>query len=167
MAVYLWNEWKNKNKNFYRPKDENRLSDYVKTHLEKELKQKGVVVNREVEIRRGDETDIRIDAIKKTAENGVFDVVTVIIETKGCWNRELTTAMETQLRDRYLKNNGHRFGLYLVGWFKCSKWDKTDHRYKTSPTYGFSKAKARFESQAASLCTEEIFLESYVLNLSI
>lgn len=167
MAIYLWNERNNKGVNLYRPKDENRLSDYVKAHLEKELKQKGIVVNREVEIRRGEETDIRIDALKKTTDNHTFDVITVIIETKGCWNRELTTAMKTQLRDRYLKNNGHRFGLYLIGWFKCGKWDKTDHRYKASPNYSLNKAKSKFESQSASLCTEEILLKSYILNLSI
>ncbi|MBI5934130.1 MAG: hypothetical protein HY867_10510 [Chloroflexi bacterium] len=167
MAIYLWNERNNKGVNLYRPKDENRLSDYVKAHLEKELKQKGIIVNREVEIRRGEETDIRVDALKKTTENHTFDVITVIIETKGCWNRELTTAMKTQLRDRYLKNNGHRFGLYLIGWFKCGKWDKTDHRYKASPNYSLNKAKSKFESQSASLCTEEILLKSYILNLSI
>lgn len=167
MAIYLWNEWNKKGGKLYRPKNEDRLSDYVKAHLEKELKQKGIIVNREVEIRRGEETDIRVDAIKKTTENPAFDVITVIIETKGCWNRELTTAMKTQLRDRYLKNNGHRFGLYLIGWFKCAKWDTADYRYDVSPKYSLSKAKAKFESQSASLCTEEIILKSYILNLSI
>lgn len=170
MAVSLWNEWNDSHdshKHLYRPKDENRLSDYVKTYLEKELKQKGVVINREVEVRRGEETDIHVNAIKKMAESNVLDVVTVIIETKGCWNQELESAMKIQLRDRYLKNNRYGFGLYLIGWFNCSKWDKTDHRCKASPKYSLSKAKVRFEDQAASLCTDEILLKSYVLNLSI
>jgi hypothetical protein len=35
----------------YRPKDENSLSDYVKLHLERDLKQRGIIVLREVEIR--------------------------------------------------------------------------------------------------------------------
>jgi hypothetical protein len=167
MAISLWNEWNENHKNLYRPKDENRLSDYVKTHLEKELKQRAVIVNREVEIRRGEKTDIRVDAIKKTINNNVYDTVTVIIEVKGCWHRELASAMETQLRDRYLKNNRCRVGLYLIGWFNCDKWDQTDNRYKDSPKYGLSEAKVQFENQAANLCTEDILLRSYVLNLSI
>jgi len=163
-AIYLWNEL---GTNLYRPKDENRLSDYVKIHLEKELKQKGIIVNREVEIRRGEETDIRVEAIKRTANKNVYDTVTVIIEVKGCWHRELENAMTTQLKDQYLKNNRCRVGLYLIGWFNCSKWDQADYRYKNSPKYSLSEAKLRFENQAASLCTEEIFLKSYILNLSI
>jgi hypothetical protein len=167
MAISLWNEWSDGHKYLYQPKDENRLSDYVKTYLDKELKQRGIVLNREVEIRRGEKTDIRVDAIRKEAESSVFDTVTVIIETKGCWNRELENAMETQLRDKYLKNNRQRFGLYLIGWFNCSKWDQADHRCKDSPKYSLSEAKTRFANQAASLCTEEILIKSYVLNLSI
>jgi len=167
MAISLWNEWNENHKNLYRPKDENRLSDYVKTHLEKELKQRGVIVNREVEIRRGEETDIRVDAIKKTANGNIYDTVTIIIEVKGCWHRELENAMTTQLKDRYLKNNQCRVGLYLIGWFNCDKWDRKDYRYDDTPKYSLSEAKIRFENQAGSLCTEEILLKSYILNLSI
>jgi len=163
-AIYLWNELGN---NLYRPKDENRLSDYIKTHLGKELKQKGVIVNREVEIRRGEETDIRVDAIKKTINDNVYDVVTIIIEVKGCWHRELENAMMSQLRDRYLKNNRCRVGLYLVGWFNCDKWDQKDYRRKDAPQYSLSEAKSQFENQATSLCTDDTLLKSYILNLSI
>jgi len=75
--------------------------------------------------------------------------------------------MEYELKDRYLKNNRCRTGLYLVGWFKCDKWDQNDYRYKDSPNYSMGEAKIRFERQAASLCTEDILLSSYILNLSI
>jgi len=167
MAISLWNEWNENHKNLYRPKDENRLSDYVKTHLEKELKQRGVIVNREVEIRRGEETDIRVDAIKKTANSGVYDTVTVIIEVKGCWHHELENAMMAQLKDRYLKNNRCRVGLYLIGWFNCDKWDRKDYRCDNAPKYSLNEAKIRFENQAVSLCTEDIFIKSYILNLSL
>ena len=163
-AIYLWNELGN---NICRPRDENRLSDYVKIHLGKELQQKGIVVNREVEIRRGEETDIRVDAIRKTSASDIYDTITVIIEVKGCWHRELENAMATQLRDRYLKNNRCRAGLYLIGWFICDKWDREDYRCKDSPRYSMGEAKIRFESQATSLCTEDILLKSYILNLSI
>ena len=133
----------------------------------KELKQKGIIVNREVEIRRGEETDIRVDAIRKTANSDVYDTVTVIIEVKGCWHRELENAMKAQLKDRYLKNNQCRVGLYLIGWFNCDKWDQKDYRCKDSPKYSMGEAKIHFESQATNLCTEDILLKSYILNLSI
>ncbi len=52
--IFLWNELPvgDDDQKRYRPKDENLLSDYVKLHLERELKQRGVIVLREVEIRR-------------------------------------------------------------------------------------------------------------------
>ncbi len=163
-AIYNWNELGN---NIYRPKDENRLSDYVKIHLGKELKQKGIIVNREVEIRRGEKTDIHVDAIRRTASGDLYDTVTVIIEVKGCWHRELESAMVNQLKDRYLKDNQCRAGLYLVGWFNCDKWDQNDYRCKDAPNYSLSEAILHFESQATNLCSEDILIKSYVLNLSI
>lgn len=30
--------------------------------------------------------------------------------------------METQLRDRYLRDRGLTHGIYLVGWFVCHRW---------------------------------------------
>jgi hypothetical protein len=61
-AQFLWDKT---NENGWRPKDENSLSDYVKIHLDKDLRQRGVIVNREVEIRHGhgERTDIHVDAI--------------------------------------------------------------------------------------------------------
>jgi len=169
-AIYLWSEWKQKDgkkqKIIYRPSDENRLSDYVKLHLERELKQQGIVVGREVEIRRGQKTDIYVDAIRKIGNN-IYDNVRVIIETKGCWHPELETAMKTQLRDRYLKNNQCRVGLYLVGWFNCEKWDSDDGRSKDAPNYRIDYAKNHFEEQAHDLSNGEVLLKSYILDLTI
>ena len=83
-AIFLWNELGNKRKRKYRPKDENRLSDYVKLHLERELLQKGIIVNREVEIRHGDgsqgeRTDIHVDAVRKHPIHDGYDKITIII----------------------------------------------------------------------------------------
>ena len=124
-------------------------------------------MGREVEIKRGEKTDIYVDAIRN--HGNVYDTVSVIIETKGCWHPKLKNAMMTQLRDRYLlKNNLCRYGLYLVGWFNCDKWDQEkDSRFGRAPKYGLDEAKTRFENQARDLSKEGIFLESYVLDLSI
>jgi hypothetical protein len=82
-----------KPKKLFRPKDESAFSNYIKRHLDQEIRNRGVIINREVEIRRsfgglpGERTDIHIDLAIPTIEAGVFERVTVIIEVKGCWNR--------------------------------------------------------------------------------
>jgi hypothetical protein len=169
-AIDLWNEVERET---YRPKDENRLSDYVKRHLEDDLKGRGIVANREVQIRRGEgstegeQTDIHVDAIAKAPNGEVYDRITSIVETKGCWNRELESAMETQLKDRYLKNNACRFGLYLVGWFNCQQWDQTDRREKQSPKITKDEAQAKFDEQASSLSDHSVTLSAFVLDAAL
>ena len=106
-----------------RPKDEYALSDYVKLHLEQDLKEKGVICNREVQIHRGERTDIHVDAVVPGQKNGSYGTESVIIEVKGCWNSGLDRAMEEQLVGRYLQDNRCQHGLYLVGWFNCDLWD--------------------------------------------
>ena len=56
---FLWNEDPSR----LRPKEESALSDYVKRHLQRDLVQRAIVINREVEIRPagpgvGERTDI-------------------------------------------------------------------------------------------------------------
>jgi hypothetical protein len=44
---FLWDQREDKQ---WKPKDENSFSNYVKNYLDLDLKQKGIIVNREVEI---------------------------------------------------------------------------------------------------------------------
>lgn len=108
-AQFLWND--------KRPKSEAAISDWVKIHLEDDLKQRGVVLGREVQIHISQRTDIHVTAVTQCGQDQPFDNLEVIIEVKGSWNRELKTAMETQLAERYLNNTLCRHGLYLVAWF--------------------------------------------------
>jgi len=142
----------------YRPKDENALSNYVKLHLERDLKQRGIIVLREVEIRYaaggdpGERIDLYVDAYVSGPDHTRIDVLTVIIEVKGCWHREVNTAMQTQLVERYLRDNSGRQGLYLVGWFNCPQWnDPDDHRKDDAPHIALEEARARFAQQAEVL----------------
>jgi len=168
-AKYLWNEWQK----MFRPKDEQDLSDYVARHLTEDLRDRGIIVNREVQIRRGigrgsgQLTDIHVDAVIKGAQPGSYERIYVIIEVKGNWHPELWTAMETQLRDRYLKENRCRDGIYLVGWFSCSKWDDTDHRKKQAPSILLSDAAKTLADQALKLSTEGYLIKSYVLDVAL
>lgn len=124
-AVDLWNTG-----TAMQPKREYELSDYVARHFRADLIDRGVVVGREVEIRRtilpgsGERTDIHVDVKDASSD----PVITVIVEAKGCWNRGVLTDLADQLAHRYLRENHSRTGVYLVGSYQCVAWDDTDRR---------------------------------------
>jgi hypothetical protein len=161
----LWDKVKS---GIYRPIAENDLSNYVKRHFDYDLKERGIIANREVQIRqtegtfKGQNTDILIDAITRDSRGEISDQITLIIETKGNWNRELDQAMDTQLKNRYLKDNQSRFGLYLVGWFNCAQWDKGDARKNRCAKIARNEAQEKFDSQAATLSADGATLKAFV-----
>jgi hypothetical protein len=156
----------------YRPKDEMHLSDQVKLHYERDIQAKAIIVNREVQIRKGmgnkpgEQTDIHVDAISQEPD-GKYNRISAIVEVKGCWNKDVLTAMETQLVDRYLADNRCPFGLYLVGWFMCPQWDKADYRKSDTPQLTLEKAQETFRYQAAELSSAVVHLKSFVLNAAL
>lgn len=153
LAPFLWNGKK--------PKREEDISEWVKIHLEDDLKGRGVVLGREVQIHRFDRTDIHVTAVTTSKRADLFGTVKVIIEIKGDWHRELKTAMETQLVARYLKDNDCRHGLYLVGWFKRAKGDAP----ASAMTLG--RLQNQLAVQAASLTNGERTIKALVLDCSI
>jgi len=163
-AVELWNEVQ---RNIFRPRDEERLSDYVKGHLDDDLRERGIVSNREVVNRRGEETDIRVEALPHRVLSDEMDPLTIIVEVKGCWHDELESAMETQLVDRYLSDTKISHGLYVVGWYNCDKWDPDDRRNKRAPRYDRSEAHQRFDVQAAELSRGGKHIRALVLDISL
>ena len=167
-AIFLWNDIIAGHSSRYTPKSENDFSDYIKNHLDDDLKQRGIIVNREVEIRRGELTDIRVDAIIKTPDEKSYDSITVIIEVKGCWNQYLKSAMKTQLVDSYLKDNHCQYGLYLVGWFFCDQWDDNDYRKKRTMNLkcDIVEMQRQFDEQAAQLTQQNIVVKSLVIDTS-
>jgi hypothetical protein len=133
MAQYLWND---NNK----PKKEDAISDLVKYHLETHLKNRGIVVNREVEIHKYDKTDLLITAEIQNSSSQLHDCVKVIIEVKRSTNRGLRNAMKTQLAGRYLTNSDCRHGLYLVGCFSKLKQSRLKlEKYLTRQAKALSK----------------------------
>lgn len=165
-APYLWD---NVSKSDAKPKDENSFSDYAKIHLEKDLKQRGIVLNREVRIHRGQRTDIHVNAVIQTASGQPYDSITAIIECKGCWNPGLYDAMRDQLVGMYLKDNHCQHGLYLVGWFNCVNWSKGDGRKKQAgklcPTIDDTRQK--LTAAAADLSKDSTRVKSVVLDASL
>jgi hypothetical protein len=129
----------------------------VQRFLKRDLVQGGIILNREVEIGRvpgagaGTRTDIKVDAIRQSENSGSLNVITAVIETKGCWNDELLTAMKTQLVDDYLVRLAAPVGIYLVGWFDKTKWDSEDYRRGRTPDWTLGEAQSRLDQEATGL----------------
>jgi hypothetical protein len=128
-AVYfLWDEMPS------RPKHEPRLSDWLALELQARLVARGAVVNREVQVRShnpkglGERTDILIEVSTAGKQRTSPEVLRLVIEIKGCWNPELLTSPQVQLRDNYMKAMQAANGIYLVFWFLCDRWDDEDSR---------------------------------------
>lgn len=154
------------NRGVFIPGEENDLSDYIGRHLKENLKHRGVIVNREVEIRRGEETDIKVEVNvlgKQANSDGHY---TVIIEVKGSWNSELNKAMKTQLVDRYLKDYHSHHGLYVIGWFYCDAWDDGDPRKRKSRR-DLSKAQKQYGQQAKDLSDPLVRVKAFILDVSL
>lgn len=170
-APYLWDQWPDieskRRRVLNRPKDENRLSDYVARYLRRELAGRGVLISRENQVRRGSYTDIFIVSKPVFPEGELDQTITVVIEVKGCWHRELKTAMREQLKDRYLVQNGLRHGIYLVGRFMCDAWnDKSDNRLKASPKDD-DELMPFLDEQARNLSSEGYDIRAYLLNVKL
>ncbi len=150
----------------YRPIDENEFSDYVKRYLQADLGSWGIIANREVVIRSDERIDIRIDAVVRKTREEIDERLSLIIEVKGCWNPELMTAMQTQLVDRYLRNNHCQHGLYLVGWFNCDTWDSQDDRKRRAQHMLIEEAQHRLDDQAVIL-SQQVTIKAMILNAAI
>ena len=158
--------------NLFLPKNEDDLSSLVKAHLDEDIKPLGMIVSREVEINRKDFTDIRIDCPITEYRTQLPIKLSVIIEVKGSWNKDLNTSMKKQLFERYLSEIGCQDGIYLVGWFSCPQWSDQDYRKKDAERYtrdfpSLAQAKAHFNTEAQQLSTHEKRIRAFVLNVSL
>ena len=165
--------WNSRGKDWW-PKEEEDISDYVARHLREDLADRNIIVNREVQIRRGrrgempgQNTDIHVDATPvETMQAQLYGRIAVIIEVKGSWNAALMQDMEAQLRDRYLKNNECRTGLYLVAHFMADRWIPDDRRRRSSTGIDIQDLRTQLAAQAVEL-SGGVHLESFVLDGSL
>lgn len=127
--LWRWDGAGNQRRNFA-PKDEDAFSDSIARWLFEDIgPSAGVVVNREVQPRRGSRTDILVEAVAKV-RTGDFERLTVVIEVKGCWHADVRSGMHTQLVNGYLKDLGLKSGIYVVGWFVCDRWKSITNNLK-------------------------------------
>ena len=160
LAPFLWNLSADGKSG--RPKSEDHLSDFIKHHLECDLPT--FVIDREVQIRNlrgqgiGERTDLKVEAKDSDGRS-----LAVIIESKGCWNDGLTTDMQDQLSERYLKLVPEACGIYLVGWFRCERW-----KGKGNCVFKGTKEKlaSELDVQAVELSRGNRSISSFVLDVS-
>jgi hypothetical protein len=165
--------WNSKGKDWW-PKQEEDISDYIARHLKKDLADRGIIINREVQIRRGrrgemagQSTDIHVDAVSAEGTKGqLYGSIGVVIEVKGSWNDGLMQDMEGQLRDRYMKNNEYRAGLYVVAHFKAARWIATDGRRAKSDAIDIFDLRQQLANQANGL-SGSVLIQSLVLDASL
>ena len=106
---------------------------FVAAFLRYDLSGRKVIVNREVELVRpgleGSRTDIQIEAHPASGPRDP-NPLTVVIESKGCWNNDLDTGLRQQLVAKYLEKPGKRAGIYLIAYFDDPVWkrDKRESR---------------------------------------
>ena len=166
----LWNN----DGNEWWPKQEEDVSDYIVRFLRRDLVDRGIVLNREVQIRRGrrgempgQDTDIHVDAVlPESMRESHYGPISVVIEVKGTWNDGLMTDMETQLRDRYLRNSGCRTGLYVAAHFTANNWLTTDSRRAKSNRWRIDEVRVRLTEQAAAL-SGSVIIRSFVIDASL
>lgn len=164
-AFDLWNTTPT-----YRPKSENECSNYIARHLREDLKDRGVILAREVEIRptaspgSGERTDIHVDVVVDA--QGRTQTFSVILEAKGCWNRGIPADLADQLAHRYLRDNATHTGVFLVGWFQCPVWDASDYRKQDCGSDRTAVTTA-LAAEAAALRTEGFDIRPIIINCSL
>ncbi len=156
-AQLLWNTQP------LRPKPENALSDWLKGHLEEALRGRGIISGREVQIRpgpghhMGEASDLLITAVASERVEGAA-MVEVVVEVKGCWHREMETALKTQLADRYLEAGQRDQGIYVVGWYEADGWDDSDKANRSRcRKYSITDLVALLEKQAREVSVVPTF----------
>lgn len=134
LAILLWNRAAPAGDAAMWPMWEEDFSDLVMGLLKIHLGGQRVILNREVQVDRpgagGSRADIHIQA---TDPSQNIEPFTVVIESKGCWNRELPTALADQLVARYLRRP-RTAGIFLIGFFDCDLWHPSARR-RCSPRH--------------------------------
>jgi hypothetical protein len=150
------------------PKSEDELNDYIAARLRDRLP--SLVVSREVEVNRraprgiGERPDLLVSAATGRSGEGP---VQVAIEGKGCWNAEVLTGAEVQLRDRYMAQMPASSGLLLAYWFEPEHLS-APRPWTRDPTRADRHAlRVHLESEADRLSTQEAPMAAFVLHASL
>lgn len=159
----LWNH----TRQGWSPKREYALSNALDRHLRRVLQPRGINTAREVELWPpfGDGSGRRVDLFVQGVTPGVnqkqFQTATVVVEVKLDDHADVHTAMQHQLRDRYLgaaQRANH--GVYVVGFYPCAQ-------YKPDRAGLFDQLVKNLSTQAQSLSSASTRIKAVVLDLRV
>lgn len=158
-----------------RPKREEEISDYLANELEQHLNGVGVVVNREVQVRRSgqsglaERTDLRVEAVRPdSGAIGSPGTLRIPGEVKGVWNPGLIESLETQLVQRYMADFQTDHGLYVVAWFDQESWATADGRRSKAARQGsVTKVRTALEAEAENQRAQGRVISVRVLDFSL
>jgi hypothetical protein len=138
----------------WRPKDEAALADLAAWFLRMRLGGHGVVVGREVQVRRlrghpqGERADIQVD-LGPPGPDPAAAGPRVVVEVKGCWHRDVASSLGDQLVGRYLAGQPGAAGCYLVGWYDpAAVTTPDDPRHVRAPWASLAEARRCLDAQA-------------------
>lgn len=156
------------------PKDEGHLANEIARHLRRDLAARGVIVGRELVVQvgipggaAGLRTDLDVRARPVGESAGSIPDIRVIIEVKGSWNREVWTAMQTQLVEDYLDPHHVHHGMYLVGEYTCDAWEDSPEKRRSARIGGRAKLTHSLSEQASSLSNPLRQVRAVVLDVSL
>jgi hypothetical protein len=134
----MWNRTDEDAEDGWWPTWEDNLSNLVCAYLREHLARQKPVINREVEIQPpgldGGRTDIHVQATDPS--DTATEPLTVVIEAKGCWNREIRNGISRQLIP-YLQPRPGWAGIFLVGYFHQPDYEHESYRsrHRTRKTH--------------------------------
>ena len=132
---FLWNEGGNPT-----PKDESALSDWIKVNLDRRLRQRRILVNREVEVRHGKQTDLHAQALRGDGDGTVLLEVPIEVKCRWWTVSGFEDAVREQLVGQYLSRE-HPVGVLVVGWHH-----RAGYLPDRGPRWSVAEARKRIEA---------------------
>jgi hypothetical protein len=172
----LWNDGVFQDKKYSSvpyPRQEEHVSDEVMKAIKSVLGGFAVTASREVQIFRrrvsgdagnpGSLTDVFVEVPAAGTFSGTK--LTVIVEIKRSCNSEVKHALQTQLVDRYLLEDGTNFGVYVVAFFDSSTFELRSSDKPKWPSIDVARSDLDLQAVAASASGRCV--RSYVLDVGI
>ncbi len=151
----------------YVPLIERELSDWLSRELRRRIGLH-IAILREVEIQphlSGTAADIPdLLAVSVVTGSGSAEIP---IEVKCNWNRDVRTAIETQLGDRYLNGPHGTTGIYIVACYGGSAWADGDSRRDEAKPRNPDSLISDLEPSVQSLAASGITVHCRILDLRL
>lgn len=163
-APELWNTGST-----YTPKHEGELSNWLSLRLSGELGA-GFDVSRERLVSggakgRGKSVDLQVVC---PAPQDSSESLQLLIEVKGCWEPGLVGKLRSQLAMDYMQTTGIREAVFLVFWFGCEKWEKSDDRRRRCAFGSAEEAHRELTAEALVVNADlNLRIEAVVLDSSL